>query len=169
MSQTIEEKVREKYAAVAESTLSSAHRGVQAVAEAFGYSAEELAGIPAEANMGLSCGNPVVDTGKDLNAYAQVEGPGGCRSPAMETKAPAAGECCTPAPDGSSACCTPKEETKAAMAAGCCTPAPAGASACCTMTAPPGATVHGALADLLSKYDVNEFAASVQVFAVKGA
>jgi SAM-dependent methyltransferase len=28
------------------------------VAEAFGYSAEELASIPAEANMGLSCGNP---------------------------------------------------------------------------------------------------------------
>jgi SAM-dependent methyltransferase len=31
---------------------------VKAVAEAFGYSAEELASIPAEANMGLSCGNP---------------------------------------------------------------------------------------------------------------
>ena len=28
------------------------------MAEAFGYSAEELASIPAEANMGLSCGNP---------------------------------------------------------------------------------------------------------------
>ena len=32
--------------------------GVQAVAEAFGYTAEELTSIPAEANMGLSCGNP---------------------------------------------------------------------------------------------------------------
>jgi SAM-dependent methyltransferase len=31
---------------------------VRAVAEAFGYSPEELASIPAEANMGLSCGNP---------------------------------------------------------------------------------------------------------------
>jgi SAM-dependent methyltransferase len=31
---------------------------VQAVAEAFGYSAEELTSIPAGANMGLSCGNP---------------------------------------------------------------------------------------------------------------
>jgi SAM-dependent methyltransferase len=31
---------------------------VRAVAEAFGYSAEQLASIPAEANMGLSCGNP---------------------------------------------------------------------------------------------------------------
>jgi SAM-dependent methyltransferase len=31
---------------------------VKAVAEAFGYTLEELTSIPAEANMGLSCGNP---------------------------------------------------------------------------------------------------------------
>jgi arsenite methyltransferase len=41
-----------------ESTLSNEHAGVQAVAEAFGYSPEELTSIPANANMGLSCGNP---------------------------------------------------------------------------------------------------------------
>src|SRR5258707_8322511 len=52
------ESVRSKYGAVAESTLSSNDAGVKAVAEAFGYSAEELTSIPAEANMGLSCGNP---------------------------------------------------------------------------------------------------------------
>src|SRR5271156_1710334 len=52
------DSVRSKYGAVAESTLSSNHAGVKAVAEAFGYSAEELTSIPAEANMGLSCGNP---------------------------------------------------------------------------------------------------------------
>ena len=28
------------------------------MAEAFGYTPEQLASIPAEANMGLSCGNP---------------------------------------------------------------------------------------------------------------
>ncbi len=56
---TITEAVRSRYAAVAASGLSNDSRGVQAVAEAFGYSAEELRGIPAEANMGLSCGNPV--------------------------------------------------------------------------------------------------------------
>src|ERR1700744_2836655 len=50
--------VQSKYGAVAESTLSSNDAGVKAVAEAFGYSAEELRSIPAEANMGLSCGNP---------------------------------------------------------------------------------------------------------------
>jgi SAM-dependent methyltransferase len=36
---------------------------VRAVAEAFGYTPEELASIPAEANMGLSCGNPVATAG----------------------------------------------------------------------------------------------------------
>jgi arsenite methyltransferase len=52
------DSVRSKYGAVAESTLSSNDAGVTAVAEAFGYSAEELTSIPAAANMGLSCGNP---------------------------------------------------------------------------------------------------------------
>jgi ubiquinone/menaquinone biosynthesis C-methylase UbiE len=54
----IESVVREKYASVAAAGLSSNHDGVRAVAEAFGYSPDELASIPAEANMGLSCGNP---------------------------------------------------------------------------------------------------------------
>ncbi len=52
------DQVREKYGAVASGTLSGDHAGVRAVARAFGYSPEELASIPAEANMGLSCGNP---------------------------------------------------------------------------------------------------------------
>jgi SAM-dependent methyltransferase len=55
---SVEQVVREKYASVANSGLSTEHDGVRAVAEAFGYSPEELASIPAEANMGLSCGNP---------------------------------------------------------------------------------------------------------------
>lgn len=57
-STKIEQVVQSKYGAVAESGLSSGHAGVRAVAEAFGYSGDELASIPAEANMGLSCGNP---------------------------------------------------------------------------------------------------------------
>ena len=56
--QTIVDQVREKYAAVAASRLSSDHAGVRAVAQAFGYTPAELASIPAGANMGLSCGNP---------------------------------------------------------------------------------------------------------------
>jgi len=58
MEQQILESVRSQYGAVAESTLSNNHAGVQAVAEAFGYTPEELTAIPAGANMGLSCGNP---------------------------------------------------------------------------------------------------------------
>ena len=89
---TILDTVKSKYAAVAVSTLSSKHVGVHAVAEAFGYSAEELRSIPAEANMGLSCGNPtamahlrqgevVVDLGSggglDVFLAAQKVGPTG--------------------------------------------------------------------------------------------
>lgn len=58
MSEVIEQAVKSKYGAVARSGLSTDHSGVRAVAEAFGYSPEELASIPSEANMGLSCGNP---------------------------------------------------------------------------------------------------------------
>jgi arsenite methyltransferase len=54
----VEDIVRDKYASVATAGLSTNHKGVRAVAEAFGYSTDELASIPAEANMGLSCGNP---------------------------------------------------------------------------------------------------------------
>src|SRR3954470_17733419 len=59
MSQNIEEAVRARYGNVAVANLSSEQAGVRAVAEAFGYSPDELASIPAEANMGLSCGNPL--------------------------------------------------------------------------------------------------------------
>ena len=55
---SIEKIVRSKYGAVAQSGLSSHHDGVRSVAEAFGYSKGELDSIPAESNMGLSCGNP---------------------------------------------------------------------------------------------------------------
>ncbi len=63
MSDTLKQAVRSKYAAVAQSGLSSSHSGVRAVAEAFGYTRGQLASIPAEANMGLSCGNPTALAG----------------------------------------------------------------------------------------------------------
>ena len=58
MSDRITQAVKDKYGSVATSGLSTNHEGVKAVAQAFGYTPEELASIPAEANMGLSCGNP---------------------------------------------------------------------------------------------------------------
>src|SRR5438067_8421828 len=54
MANDIQTAVKTKYGEIATSGLSSAHGGVRAVAEAFGYSEAELASIPAEANMGLS-------------------------------------------------------------------------------------------------------------------
>src|SRR4051794_14535731 len=92
MSESITEAVKSKYGSVAVSGLSTGHEGVKAVAEAFGYSPEELASIPAEANMGLSCGNPtatanlregetVVDLGSggglDVFLAARKVGPSG--------------------------------------------------------------------------------------------
>src|SRR5689334_25406238 len=92
MPPTITESVKSKYGDIAKSALSNTHAGVQAVAQAFGYSAEELASVPAEANMGLSCGNPtatanlrpgevVVDLGSggglDVFLAAQKVGPAG--------------------------------------------------------------------------------------------
>jgi arsenite methyltransferase len=58
MSKKITTAVRSKYGAIAGSKLSNKDPGAHAIAEAFGYSAKELAALPAEANMGLSCGNP---------------------------------------------------------------------------------------------------------------
>src|SRR5436305_13454682 len=62
-SDAITEAVKSKYGSVAASGLSSDHAGVRAVAEAFGYTPEELASVPAEANLGLSCGNPTAFAG----------------------------------------------------------------------------------------------------------
>jgi arsenite methyltransferase len=50
--------VRSEYALAAVSGLSTAREDVSRVAQAFGYSAEQLASVPADANLGLSCGNP---------------------------------------------------------------------------------------------------------------
>ena len=71
----------------------------------------------------------IVDTGKDLNAYAQVEDQSLCCSPAMSS------------------------DNGLSLAANCCGPE---------------AGVHEGLAQLLREYNINDFAASVQVYALKG-
>lgn len=55
---SVVEQVRSRYAAVAASGLSGAQAGVRSVAEAFGYTPEQLAAVPDDAHLGLSCGNP---------------------------------------------------------------------------------------------------------------
>ena len=77
MSKLLLDSVKSKYGAVAESTLSTDHAGVKAVAEAFGYSPEELTSIPAEANMGLSCGNPTATANLRLGEIVVDLGSGG--------------------------------------------------------------------------------------------
>ena len=88
----IKDAVRDRYAALSRSHVSSEDPVARQVAEAFGYSEEELASIPAEANLGVSCGNPtalaslkagevVVDLGSggglDVFLAAQQVGPSG--------------------------------------------------------------------------------------------
>ncbi len=72
----IEQAVKAKYGSVAMSGLSSDQDGVKAVAEAFGYTPEELTSIPAGANMGLSCGNPTATAnlrpGEVVSTWAQA-------------------------------------------------------------------------------------------------
>jgi len=55
-SSTIYSHVSSRYTATA---LSTPHPHANTVAEAFGYSADDLTSTPSEANLGLSCGNPL--------------------------------------------------------------------------------------------------------------
>ncbi len=109
-----------------------------------------------------------------MNAYGQIDGQVGCCG-GEAASAPASVEplaCCTPAPKGSDACCTPSKPVAEREA--CCTPAEkvgtieAGASYC----SPNRATSETPellkrLAELTRRYDINDYAASVKVFAVK--
>ena len=79
----------------------------------------------------------IVDSGADLNAYAQVEGQAGCCSPGMNEAA------------GSETRSLPLTNTDS-----CCGPGAEG-------------ELHSGLKELLARFDVNDYAASVKVFAVK--
>lgn len=59
----ITDDVRDQYAGVAQGELSNDSSAVRSIASAFGYSEDELNQLPAEANMGLSCGNPLAMAG----------------------------------------------------------------------------------------------------------
>ena len=93
----------------------------------------------------------VIDSGADLNAYAQVEGQSGCCTPSMREGEPKS------LPVASASCCAP---------AGAAQAEPASAS-CCGPVASAEAELHGDLRDVLSRYNVNDYAASVKVYAVK--
>lgn len=61
--QAILTSVQDQYGAVARSKLSNESEAVRSVAQSFGYSLEDLDSLPPEANMGLSCGNPIALAG----------------------------------------------------------------------------------------------------------
>ncbi len=63
MASDIKTAVSEQYAEIARTGVSGTDARARNVAQAFGYSDAELASIPAEANMGLSCGNPTATAG----------------------------------------------------------------------------------------------------------
>jgi hypothetical protein len=50
---------------------------------------------------------------------------------------------------------------------GCCAPTPNSSGSCCGATGEAALDLHQGLAQLLTRFDVNEYAASVRVFAVK--
>ena len=54
--QTIYNQVQEHYGSVARA---QNPKYSSAIAQAFGYTEEELSSIPRDANLGLSCGNPL--------------------------------------------------------------------------------------------------------------
>jgi len=55
-SSTIYEEVQKRYSSCAQE---ESGNYATSVAKAFGYSEEELNSIPKDANLGLSCGNPI--------------------------------------------------------------------------------------------------------------
>jgi SAM-dependent methyltransferase len=105
----------------------------------------------------------VIDSGADLNAYSLVEGQSGCCSPAMtEETTAASAEAPKSLPLVAASCCTPAESSAASK------PAPAITSCCAPAVEPTdGGALHESLNELLSRYNVNDYAASVKVFAVK--
>src|SRR5205807_1481630 len=82
----------------------------------------------------------IVDTKADLNAYAKIENQSGCCSPAITPASSSATQASRPLPIASS-------------------------SSCCGS----GSSTHEGLAELLRRYNVNDYAASVRVFAIKPA
>jgi arsenite methyltransferase len=56
-AESIYATVSSRYSATANASSQNEHAAT--VAQAFGYSAEDLSSIPVESNLGLSCGNPL--------------------------------------------------------------------------------------------------------------
>jgi len=58
-SQKIYSTVLERYSALSSDKTQTSDAHSKSVAQAFGYTEEDLQSIPTQANLGLSCGNPL--------------------------------------------------------------------------------------------------------------
>jgi hypothetical protein len=87
----------------------------------------------------------IIDTGSDLNAYSQVENQSGCCSP------PEAGQ--LPLSNQTSGCCSGAIDKAS--------------DGCATSVDVASQALHQELTELLRRFDVNDYAASVRVFAIK--
>ena len=63
MSTPASQAVHAHYSSLARSDPKANTTHIQKVAESFGYTPEDLAGIPSGANLGVSCGNPFAIAG----------------------------------------------------------------------------------------------------------
>ena len=63
MSTPTSQAVHAHYSSLARSDPKANTTHIQKVAESFGYTPEDLAGIPSGANLGVSCGNPFAIAG----------------------------------------------------------------------------------------------------------
>ena len=85
----------------------------------------------------------IVDSASDLNAYAKLENQSGCCSPPARTSV-ATAAAATPL-----SCCGSEPVVEAASS--CCSPS----------------ELKDGLSELLGRYNVNDYAASVKVYAIK--
>ncbi|MDF1839765.1 MAG: hypothetical protein P1V35_18010, partial [Planctomycetota bacterium] len=112
----------------------------------------------------------------DLNAYRDG-GHAACCGPASDgdmSPKDEEGAGCAPAPQAEESCCAPAPEAEAccveesAASESCCAPAEeSNAEACCAPE--PDKAFHTTMDELLDTFDVNAYAASVKIFAVKPA
>lgn len=102
----------------------------------------------------------VIDSGADLNAYKLVAGQSGCCSPVMAAGQP--GEAENSGVRAQSAALARKGFTLEVQSSGCCGGSEGANDGL-------GTGVHRDLAELAEKYDLNAYAASVKIFALKTA
>jgi hypothetical protein len=108
----------------------------------------------------------VLDSGADLNAYALVEGQSGCCSPARPAENSPAPTCSSTGENTSPTRSFPIAEDWIAASQSCCGgswPEQQQES----LAADNAESFHEELAVLLRRYDINDYAASVKVSAVK--